>query len=98
MDASGRIEPAFVWGNNFWLGSKSSCARVHDPHPVRVDRRYHRNTMSNLTAIVAPMPITYRMVYAKHSSPLQYDPKIYDKVSGLKAMKGELERVTQQLD
>lgn len=81
MDASGRIEAAFVFGNNFWLGSKSSCARVNDPHRVRTDPRYQRNTLDNLTAIVAPMSITYRMVYAKHFSPLQYDPKIYDKVS-----------------
>lgn len=81
MDASGRIDAAFVWGNNFWLGSKSSCARVTDPHPVRVDPRYPRNTLANLTAIVAPIPITYRMIYAKHFSPLQHDPKIYDKVS-----------------
>lgn len=81
MDASGRIEAAFVWGNNFWLGSKSGCARATDPHPVRVDYRYERSTMRNLTSIVAPISITYRMIYAKHFSPLQFDPKIYDKVS-----------------
>lgn len=85
MDASGRIDTAFVWGNNFWLGSKSSCARVSDPHPVRVDTRYHRNTLPNLTEIVAPISITYRMIYAKHFSPLQYDTKIYDKVSSAKS-------------
>lgn len=81
MDASGRMEAAFVFGNNFWLGSKSSCARVTDPHPVRLDPRYQRSMLANLTAITAPMSITYRMVYAKHFSPLQYDLKIYDKVS-----------------
>lgn len=80
MDASGRIDTAFVWGNNFWLGSKSSCARVTDPHPVRVDQRYSRNTSPNLTSIVSPIPIAYRMIYAKHFSPLQYDTKIYEKV------------------
>lgn len=81
MDASGRMEAAFVFGNNFWLGSKSSCARITDPHPVRLDPRYQRSMLANLTAITAPMSITYRMVYAKHFSPLQYDLKIYDKVS-----------------
>lgn len=81
MDASGRIDAAFVYGNNFWLGSKSSCARVSDPHPIRVDNRYPRYTLPNLTDIVAPISITYRMVYAKHQSPLQFDPKLYDKVS-----------------
>lgn len=81
MDASGRIDAAFVFGNNFWLGSKSSCARVTDPHPVRVDSRYARNTARNLTSVISPIPITYRMIYAKHFSPLQYDTKIYDKVS-----------------
>lgn len=81
VDASGRIDAAFVWGNNFWLGSKSSCARLSDPHRARLDDRYEeRLTLKNLSDIVPPIRMVYRMTYAHHFSTIQFDPQLLDKV------------------
>ncbi|XP_059620324.1 nose resistant to fluoxetine protein 6-like [Phlebotomus argentipes] len=78
LDASGRIESGFVWGNNFWLGSKSSCARLARPYPVSLSARFSRNNVPHLTDIAAPIPVIYRVIYVRHSSRLQLDMKILD--------------------
>ncbi|GAB0098619.1 nose resistant to fluoxetine protein 6-like [Sergentomyia squamirostris] len=78
LDASGRIESGFVWGNNFWLGSKSSCARLSRPYPISLSDRYPRNSAPHLTDIAAPIPVIYRIIYVRHSSRLQLDMKILD--------------------
>lgn len=71
LDSSATIQPGFVWGNNYWLGSISGCAAVRNPMPLTLSSRFPRNMKSTLIKAIAPFDVDYRMVYAKHQSPWQ---------------------------
>lgn len=80
MDASGHVGAGFVWGNNYWLGSELACRRVDSPVRVVLSDRLTKNHISNLTEIASPIPVGYKMVWAKHNSKWQLDINTFDKV------------------
>lgn len=80
LDASGHIGSGFVWGNNYWLGSKHACQRIQTPTSLSLSNQYAKNHMINLTDISAPMNVEYRVVYIKHNSKWQLDISTFEKV------------------
>lgn len=85
MDASGRRGTGFVWGNNFWLGSKKECDIINAPISLYLSQQYAhvRTNYENLTEGESLMPVEYRMVYARHKPKLQIDLRIMDRVSSV---------------
>lgn len=81
LDASGQIGSGFLWGNNYWLGSKHACQRIRSPVAITLSKDIQKNHIENLTDIIPPMPIIYRVAYAKHYSELQLDISTFEKVS-----------------
>lgn len=79
LDASGFVGSGFVWGNNYWLGSQRACNFVNSPVRVALAENPPKNHIPNLTEIAAPIPVGYRVVWAKHYSKWQLDIKTFDK-------------------
>lgn len=89
FDASGQVAAGFVWGNNYWLGSKKECERVNDPTKVVLSERLAKNHLVNLTEIASPFPVEYKMSWAKHESRWQLDINTFEKVRTLTERIGE---------
>jgi len=70
-----------VVGNSHWLGSKVTCDSIGLGYKITMSDRFQRNTVPDLLAAYAPIPVQYRMVYAKHSSPWQVDMQFLEEVS-----------------
>lgn len=81
LDASGHVGAGFVWGNNYWLGSKKACERVEEPTRIVLSHDLTKNHIENLTEIASPFPVGYKLIWAKHQSQWQLDINTFDKVS-----------------
>lgn len=81
LDASGRPESGFVWGNNYWLGSKAACDTINTPVSLFLSTVNDRLNFKNLTETESTVPVEYRMVYARHYPKFQVDVRIMDRVS-----------------
>lgn len=77
LDASGRSEPGFIFGNNFWFGSRSQCELMKIPKIVALTNYLHHE---NLTSEITNFPIEYRIVHVRHSSELQLNVNTFDRV------------------
>lgn len=73
LDASATAQPGFVWGNNFWLGSRKQCESVQVRKHITLSPRFERNMKPNLVDARAPFDVGYRMIYARHASPWQVE-------------------------
>lgn len=72
LDASATAQPGFVWGNNFWLGSRKQCESIHEQKKhITLSSRFERRMKSNLVDDQAPFPVGYRVAFATHQSPWQ---------------------------
>lgn len=80
LDASGHVASGFVWGNNYWLGSKKACEFINKHAPVVLSYELHKNHFENLTSIESPFPVEYKLVWAKHQSNWQIDISTFEKV------------------
>ncbi|XP_055322373.1 nose resistant to fluoxetine protein 6-like isoform X2 [Sitodiplosis mosellana] len=79
LDASGHVAPGFVWGNNYWLGSRKACQFINSRSPVVLSHELHKNHFKNLTYIESPFPVEYKLVWAKHRSSWQIDISTFEK-------------------
>uniref|UniRef100_A0A336KVN6 CSON000342 protein n=1 Tax=Culicoides sonorensis TaxID=179676 RepID=A0A336KVN6_CULSO len=79
IDASGRHESGFVWGNNYWTSSKELCQVLNEGSTIHLSARYHRNNHANLSSSKPPFSVNYQVVHVRHSSLYQIEQKIYDK-------------------
>lgn len=73
QDASGASRPGFVWGNNFWLGCRRACNMLNEPLKVPLTFSTTRRMKHHITDIATKVPVEYRMFYATHTSPIQFD-------------------------
>lgn len=73
IDSSARIQPEFLFGNNFWLGSPVECATLETPFHITLNNRFKRIMKSDLLNATAPFGTGYRIVYAKHNTPWQVE-------------------------
>lgn len=80
LDASGRTEGGYVWGNNFWVGSYRGCVLLNEPRKIHLALNDALKNYKNLTDVQSPMPVQYRMFYVNHDSMLQLDIDLFNKV------------------
>ncbi|XP_036144154.1 nose resistant to fluoxetine protein 6-like [Monomorium pharaonis] len=80
LDSSGGIKPGFLYGNNYWLGSRSQCLDTMNRSPLMIspqkiinDKQY-RDPQQEFP----PFKINYFVAYFKHNSTFQYHINIFD--------------------
>lgn len=102
QDASGKSQPGFVWGNNFWLGLEKQCNLLNKPRKVPMILSTTRRMQQHVTSIATKIPVEYRMFYASHTSTVQFDTDLFDFVGfhiGLcfpkSCQEDEIERMAQ---
>lgn len=79
QDASGKSTTGFMWGNNFWLGGERACHLLNDPPKISLVKSANRKMVENMTDIGSEVPVEYRMFYASHTSPVQFDADLFNK-------------------
>ncbi|XP_018784052.1 PREDICTED: uncharacterized protein LOC108965848 [Bactrocera latifrons] len=73
LDASGKQPPAFMLGDNMWLGSAELCKAAQSGLNLDISRYVtHKMNMSLLTD-KTPFDVDYRVIYAAHNSSYQAD-------------------------
>lgn len=80
LDASGSVGSGFVWGNNYWLGSKKACELANSPVSVVLSKDLPKNHVQNLTEIESRLAVEYKLTWAKHRSQWQLDITTFEKV------------------
>lgn len=80
MDASGSPSSGFVWGNNYWLGSREHCRLLNEPRRVYLVEIENRISHGDLMEIGPRIPVEYRIFYVNHRSQMQLDLHILNKV------------------
>ncbi|KAH8339961.1 hypothetical protein KR067_003820 [Drosophila pandora] len=76
LDASGTKPSGFVFGQNYWLGSREACRGVQRPVGVTLSRNYERKMHYSILTQSAPFPMDYRVIYLRHRSPWQVEIKV----------------------
>lgn len=79
LDASGRSQAGFVWGQNYWTTPRELCDVLENPVQIALSTRYKRINHANLTIERAPFHLEYNIVYLKHNSMYQLEQKIFEK-------------------
>lgn len=81
IDASGRVQPGFVWGHNYWISPKETCQVLREQSDKQYSDRFKRRNLPNLLSAKPPFDVNYQVVYLEHRSIYQIDQKIFEKVS-----------------
>ncbi|KAG5322398.1 NRF6 protein, partial [Pseudoatta argentina] len=74
LDSSGELKPGFLYGNNFWLGSRSQCFDIMNKAPLQLAKRYILNNTRyrDPQDEFPPFQLNYFVAYIRHNSTLQY--------------------------
>ncbi|KAG5322560.1 NRF6 protein, partial [Pseudoatta argentina] len=74
LDSSGELKSGFLYGNNFWLGSRSQCFDIMNRTPFEFAKRHIVNNTRyrNLQNEFPPFQLNYFVAYLRHNSTLQY--------------------------
>ncbi|KAH8300672.1 hypothetical protein KR018_006211 [Drosophila ironensis] len=76
LDASGTKPSGFLFGQNYWLGSREACRGVQRPVGITLSRNYERRMHYSILTQSAPFPMDYRVIYLRHRSPWQVEIKV----------------------
>ncbi|EDW85677.1 uncharacterized protein Dwil_GK23026 [Drosophila willistoni] len=76
LDASGTKPSGFVFGQNYWLGSREACQAVQRPVGITLSRNYERAMHYSILTQSAPFEMAYRVIYLRHRSPWQVEIKL----------------------
>ncbi|XP_039956789.1 nose resistant to fluoxetine protein 6-like [Bactrocera tryoni] len=76
LDASATKPSGFVFGQNFWLGSREACGAVKNPVAITLSKNYQRIMHYAIITERAPFDVDYRVVYLRHNSPWQVEIKM----------------------
>nr|XP_014094116.1 nose resistant to fluoxetine protein 6 [Bactrocera oleae]XP_036233465.1 nose resistant to fluoxetine protein 6 [Bactrocera oleae] len=76
LDASATKPSGFVFGQNFWLGSREACGAVKNPVAITLSKNYQRIMHYAIITERAPFDVDYRVVYLRHHSPWQVEIKM----------------------
>ncbi|KAH8319680.1 hypothetical protein KR074_003519 [Drosophila pseudoananassae] len=76
LDSSGTKPSGFVFGQNYWLGSREACRGVQRPVGITLSRNYERKMHYSILTQRAPFPMDYRVIYLRHRSPWQVEIKV----------------------
>lgn len=79
LDSSGAFKPGFLYGNNYWLGSRSQCLDTMNTAPLEnAERHTLNNTIyRDSQKEFPPFEVNYFVAHFKHNSTLQYHIKLY---------------------
>ncbi|EDV38987.1 uncharacterized protein Dana_GF25080, isoform B [Drosophila ananassae] len=76
LDASGTKPSGFVYGQNYWLGSREACRGVQRPVGITLSKNFDRVMHYGIITQQAPFDMDYRVIYLRHSSPWQVEIKL----------------------
>lgn len=76
LDASGTKPSGFVYGQNYWLGSREACNGVRQPVGITLSKNFDRVMHYGLITQQAPFEMDYRVIYLRHNSPWQVEIKL----------------------
>jgi len=80
LDSSGEFKPGFLYGNNFWLGSRSQCLDTMNGPLLMSERKMLNNTHRDPQKEIPPFQINYFVAHFRHNSILQYHVNIHHEV------------------
>ncbi|KYN15551.1 Nose resistant to fluoxetine protein 6, partial [Trachymyrmex cornetzi] len=74
LDSSGELKSGFLYGNNFWLGSRSQCLDIMNRTPFELAKRYILNNTRyrDPQNEFPPFQLNYFVAHIRHNSTLQY--------------------------
>ncbi|XP_071564857.1 nose resistant to fluoxetine protein 6-like isoform X2 [Temnothorax nylanderi] len=81
LDSSGGIcNSGFLYGNNYWLGSRTQCLDTTNtaPHLQTSQRRILNNTLYRDLKEFPPYQLNYFVAYLRHNSTIQYHVNMFD--------------------
>lgn len=73
LDSSGSKPPAFMVGDNLWLGSSALCEAAHTGLHLPVSRFVEHKMNLSLLTEKPPYAVRYRVAYLEHNSVHQVD-------------------------
>lgn len=71
VDASGNIGPGFVWGANFFLGSKTACNAINQKRSLGISS--DAEPLNSILSQTSPVPVAYQVFIANFTSNHQID-------------------------
>lgn len=83
LDSSGGFESGFLYGNTYWLGSRSQCLDTINTAPLQIAEQ----KISNITLYrdphkeFPPFEINYFVAHLRHNSTLKYYVNVFNEVS-----------------
>jgi len=80
LDSSGDFKSGYLYGNNFWLGSRNQCLDTMNPLLIP-ERKMLNNTHRDTQKEIPPFQINYFVAHFKHNSILQYHVNLFHEVS-----------------
>ncbi|XP_012059881.1 PREDICTED: nose resistant to fluoxetine protein 6-like [Atta cephalotes] len=74
LDSSGEFKPGFLYGNDFWLGSRSQCLDIMNRTPFEFAKRITLNNTRyrDPQDEFPPFQLNYFVAYIRHNSTIQY--------------------------
>ncbi|XP_012225930.1 nose resistant to fluoxetine protein 6-like [Linepithema humile] len=74
LDSSGEPKSGFLYGNNYWLGSRSQCYDTMNKYPFELSKRnlLNNSLYRDRQKEYPPFKINYFVAHFKHNSTLQY--------------------------
>ncbi|XP_023287538.1 uncharacterized protein LOC111673871 [Orussus abietinus] len=83
LDSSGEPKPGFIYGNNYWLGSRSQCQDASNRVPLVLVEREKRNNsrFRNIEEEFPPFELNYFVAHFRHNSTLQYHVRLPNEAS-----------------
>ncbi|XP_017865390.1 PREDICTED: nose resistant to fluoxetine protein 6 isoform X1 [Drosophila arizonae] len=76
LDASGGKPSGFIFGQNYWLGSREACGSMQRPLGITLSKQYKRQMHNGLITQQSPFDMDYRVIYLRHNSPWQVELKL----------------------
>ncbi|CAD6992729.1 unnamed protein product [Ceratitis capitata] len=73
LDSSGSKPPAFMLGDNLWLGSSALCEAAHSGLHLPISPFVEHKMNLSLLTEKPPYAVRYRVAYLEHNSPYQVD-------------------------
>lgn len=83
LDSSGEPKSGFIYGNNFWLGSKSQCLDLENTKPLELDPEFLKSILKhrNIDEEFPPFHLNYFIAHFYHNSTHQYQCRLRNEVS-----------------
>ena len=83
LDSSGEPKPGFIYGNNYWLGTRSQCYDSSNKSPIMLveEVKINNTKFRNVDEEFPPFQVHYFVAHFKHNSTLQYQVRLPNEAS-----------------